>query len=734
MLPSLSRKLSRQARSGLAAASRILRPCRSAGLAIPAVSLLLIGGGFASVVRQQQPYGSRNPHGPIQLACENCHTATSWSPIRPHPDFDHKTTAYPLRGMHRSVGCRQCHVDLVFSKIGTECSDCHADIHRRQLGSKCEQCHTVRGWQISMQSVNEHQNRFPLLGAHAEVGCESCHTGAAVGLFRGLNTACISCHMSAFQNAKLPDHVAAGLPSKCELCHGMDSWFGAKFDHAKFTNFPLTGLHAQIQCTACHPGARFTGTPTACYGCHAADYAGASPDHVKAGFGRDCSLCHSTANWSGASFNHSSTGFALTGVHATLTCTQCHTNNQYAGTPAACVGCHLNDYNATNNPNHKTAGFSTDCGACHTTASWLGAVFDHSKTVFPLTGAHVSVACVNCHANNQYLNAPTQCIGCHLNDYNTATNPNHAAAGFPQDCTLCHTTTSFQGATFNHSSTGFVLTGVHATLTCSQCHLNNQFAGTPATCIGCHQKDYDGTNNPNHAQAGFPTDCSVCHSTTDWTGAVFDHSKTRFPLTGAHTSLKCLDCHASGAYATLPTTCITCHQADFNNTTNPNHVAAGFPTDCSICHTTTTFSTATFNHSTTSFPLTGAHVSVSCLSCHINNVFAGTPTDCYSCHSADYKGTTNPNHTAAGFPTSCQTCHSTATWAGAVFNHTYFPQNHGNARTCSDCHPNSNDYSIFQCTNCHTQAQTNGQHGGVRGYVYNSVNCYQCHPTGRGGQ
>ena len=46
---------------------------------------------------------------------------------------------------------------------------------------------------------------------------------------------------------------------------------------------------------------------------------------------------------------------------------------------------------------------------------------------------------------------------------------------------------------------------------------------------------------------------------------------------------------------------------------------------------------------------------------------------------------------------------------------------------------NPNDYSVFQCTNCHSAAQTNGEHSGVRGYVYNSTNCYQCHPRGNGG-
>jgi len=154
-----------------------------------------------------------------------------------------------------------------------------------------------------------------------------------------------------------------------------------------------------------------------------------------------------------------------------------------------------------------------------------------------------------------------------------------------------------------------------------------------------------------------------------------------------------------------------------------------------LCHAVVTgWTGATFDHSKTPFPLTGAHVNVACASCHTNPVYANTPTDCYSCHSADYKGTTNPNHTSAGFPTTCATCHTTTAWTGATFNHTWFPTNHGRANgVCSTCHTNPNDYSVFVCTNCHTQTQTDNNHRGVRNYVYNSANCYACHPRGNGG-
>ena len=136
---------------------------------------------------------TRSPHGRLKTPCGSCHTATSWSPIRAIPEFDHRTeTRYPLRGMHVKVACQLCHTKLVFRDVGTRCADCHADIHRGQFGARCEDCHTVRGWQNGVQALREHSARFPLIGAHASVDCEACHTGAATGRYIGLATQCAS--------------------------------------------------------------------------------------------------------------------------------------------------------------------------------------------------------------------------------------------------------------------------------------------------------------------------------------------------------------------------------------------------------------------------------------------------------------------------------------------------------------------------------------------------------------
>jgi hypothetical protein len=544
-------------------------------LALQALAL-----GQSRTASKQNP---KNPHGPIAIPCENCHTFTSWKPIRRVPEFEHNKTSYPLRGMHEKVECVQCHVKLVFSNVGTQCADCHADIHRRQFGANCGQCHTVQSWNVSVQAIQNHQNRFPLIGAHAAVDCEACHTGAATGQFQGLSIQCYSCHAKDFQSATNPNHLSAKFPTTCEQCHTVNSWLDAKF-------------------------------------------------------------------------NHATTGFPLTGAHVTVPCNTCHLNGQFAGAPTDCVGCHLKNYQATTNPNHVQANMPTTCQTCHNTSAWQVATFDHSITGFPLTGAHVSAACSACHINGNYNLTNAACSACHMPAYQSTANPNHAAAGFPTDCSLCHSTASWTAATFNHATTGFPLTGAHVTVVCASCHINNNFNLTSTACVSCHLALFQGTTNPNHVAAGFPQQCDVCHTTTAWQPSAFDHSKTVFPLTGKH-------------------------------------------------------------------------VSVPCASCHVNNNYTTLPTDCYSCHKTDYQGTNNPNHAAAAFPTTCQTCHTTAAWTGAVFNHTWFNLNHGGANgVCATCHTNSSNYAVFQCTGCHSnQASLAQRHAGNPNYVYNSVNCYQCH-------
>ncbi|MBM3436056.1 MAG: hypothetical protein FJY07_07585, partial [Bacteroidetes bacterium] len=72
----------------------------------------------------------------------------------------------------------------------------------------------------------------------------------------------------------------------------------------------------------------------------------------------------------------------------------------------------------------------------------------------------------------------------------------------------------------------------------------------------------------------------------------------------------------------------------------------------------------------------------------------------------------------------------------STFNHDsqYFPiysgKHNGKWDQCSDCHTNPNNYEVFTCLTCHTQAETDNDHDEVPGYQYNSDACLACHPNG----
>jgi hypothetical protein len=217
---------------------------------------------------------------------------------------------------------------------------------------------------------------------------------------------------------------------------------------------------------------------------------------------------------------------------------------------------------------------------CHTPISWLGATFDHS--LFPLSGAHLSANCSDCHQGGVYGGTPNDCASCHIAEYNATTSPNHAAAGFPTSCQSCHTPTTWLGATFDHSS--WPLTGQHQSAQCSDCHQGGVFIGTPTSCVSCHLVDYNQTTNPNHAAAGFPTSCQSCHNTSGWFGATFNHS---FPLTGPHNQ-SCSKCHQNPAdYAQF--TCLACHEHNQSKMNDVHSDVGGYTYSspaCLNCHPT----------------------------------------------------------------------------------------------------------------------------------------------------
>ena len=675
--------------------------------------------------------------------CENCHTTTAWNP----GTFNHTTgTTYPLTGAHQAVACSGCH-STVFKGLSTLCYSCHTADYTGTTDPKhgaaafattCDNCHTTTAW-TGATFDHTANTTFPLTGGHVGLDCNQCHSS---GVYKGLSTLCYSCHQTDYAGTTNPAHQAGGFPTTCETCHSTTNWTSSTFNHNTSTTFPLTGGHVGLDCNQCHSSGVYKGLSTLCYSCHTTEFQTTVLNHTAAGFATTCENCHTTTAWNPGTFNHTTgTTFPLTGAHIPLLCNQCHTT-VFKGLSTLCYSCHQTDYNGTTQPPHAASSFPTTCDQCHTTTDWGSGTFNHNtNTTFPLTGAHIAVACSGCHSSGVYKGLSTLCYSCHASSYQT-TVLNHTAAGFATTCESCHTTTAWNPGTFNHTTgTTFPLTGGHLAVACSGCH-STVFKGLSTLCYSCHQTDYNGATNPPHQSAGFPTTCETCHSTTDWTSSTFNHNtSTTFPLTGAHVSVSCNGCHSSGVYKGLSTLCYSCHQTNYQ-TTVLNHTAAGFATTCENCHNTTAWNPGTFNHTTgTTFPLTGAHTTLLCSQCH-STVFKGLSTLCYSCHATDYQ-TTVVSHTAAGFGTTCETCHTTTAWSGGKYtaHDTQFPiysgTHNGKWSACTDCHTNTSNYLVFACYgSCHPVAQIDKSHSGRNGYVVgagDSNKCYSCHPKGSGG-
>jgi hypothetical protein len=647
-----------------------------------------------------------SPHGAIKLACESCHTTDSWK-MKKDPSFQHAKTGFALEGQHAGVACISCHKGLKFTDSSHQCTACHTDVHKSELGSNCTRCHSMQSWSISDMIQRHQTTRFPLLGRHATLQCENCHSNVAQHKYTGAAITCYGCHSTDYQNTKNPGHSFAGFSTDCEKCHKVNSFsWGNGFDH-NATAFPLTGMHVTTPCSACHQNGSFKNTAQDCYACHQTTYrATTSPNHIAAKFETNCVTCHTTAGWSPASFSHDNTKFPLTGAHKSVLCKDCHVNNQFATLPMNCVDCHRADFVGTTNPNHQTQGYPQNCVQCHSTSAWKPASFDHNTTKFALTGRHINIQCQDCHTNNNYRLVYTNCYPCHQVEYQRPTNPNHVVAMLDHRCESCHSTNTWVPSTFSHSSTKFVLTGKHATTECQSCHVNGNYQLAFADCYQCHLADYAKVTNPVHVVPSFSHQCETCHTTSVWAPSTFDHNATKFALTGAHRTVLCKTCHVNNQYSGLAPNCIDCHRTDYATTTNPNHQALGYPQVCTQCHTTAAWKPATFDHNATKFALTGAHIAVQCAQCHVNNNYQLAYTDCYPCHSADFARPANPNHVTGMLDHRCETCHSTTAWIPSTFNHgsTKFALTGTHATTpCQSCHVNGNyKLSYTGCYSCHS--------------------------------
>ncbi len=291
----------------------------------------------------------------------------------------------------------------------------------------------------------------------------------------------------------------------------------------------------------------------------------------------DCAACHSPEGWEIAksawnngklvnpytedAFDHAQTDFPLTGQHASQNCISCHESLVFSNTNSECISCHTDLHQMT---------VGSDCARCHSTENWLvdNVTQLHVDNGFPLLGQHASTSCFECHVSEsvqRYDRIGNDCISCHMDDYTSATMPDHKAAGYSLDCLECHDVASpsweWEAGFANHLF--FPLTGGHEINDCAACHSGDVFTGTPTDCFACHEDDYLSTTDPNHQLVGFQTDCDACHSTAPgWEATNFTEHDQKFPIfSGTHKGEwnECVECHTTvGSFTAF--SCIDCHE------------------------------------------------------------------------------------------------------------------------------------------------------------------------------
>ncbi|MFA5939617.1 MAG: cytochrome c3 family protein [Sinimarinibacterium sp.] len=477
--------------------------------------------------------------------------------------------------------CAQCHTSFSKSEQAQLCRSCHdkidADIRTRKgfhglspavQGVECRQCHSDhKGREADIvglvPALLDHKlTDFPLKGAHLKTPCGGCHAQGKP--LRDAQGTCIECHRD-------DDVHKTQMGQKCQDCHGEQSWRKSEFDHDK-TDFPLKDKHRDVACASCHPDRKYEKTPKACASCHGLQ------DRHGGLFGDRCADCHDTRGWAEARFDHGKTDFPLQGRHRSAECHACHSERTRGQQlPTQCYDCHRGS-------DIHQGRFGRQCAQCHSSDGWSKKAFDHDRdTSFALRGAHRKPDCGACHAGGTVSGvrksdkkaAARACIDCHRAD-----DTHRGQQG--DRCDNCHQDKSWrEGVRFDHDLTRFPLAGLHATVPCAECHVDDAYRATAQACKACHADDDTHKGTLGGA-------CESCHTPAGWARWSFDHDRqTDYPLESAHREAACGACHRDAVARTsdieLASDCQACHASDDAH-------RGGFGSNCARCHQPTSFS------------------------------------------------------------------------------------------------------------------------------------------------
>ncbi len=160
--------------------------------------------------------------------CLECHGTDSFVPstvdVAVHQGFE-----FPLEGAHRAVPCDGCHPEeklptaasslidpggtsreLPYKVRDRTCAGCHRSPHGDQFAHRadhgaCDGCHGLESFRPATRFAHDRDSRFRLVGAHAKLACDRCHSprpdasGRSVVRYRPLGMECTSCHAQRSQ-------------------------------------------------------------------------------------------------------------------------------------------------------------------------------------------------------------------------------------------------------------------------------------------------------------------------------------------------------------------------------------------------------------------------------------------------------------------------------------------------------------------------------------------------------
>lgn len=349
------------------------------------------------------PHGGQFAQGPF--AGQECTTCHDRERFEPHAFTleKHALASLSLTGKHVDTKCNDCHTrpsaevvaeagepPRTFHGTPSDCDACHRDAHdgffddvlaeavareRRPTHGQCDLCHTTGAFAEIPPPGFDHERftEFPVLGAHAQGECSSCHPPLAAadasgrtfgrvaqhfGAFKG----CVTCHVDPHGGQFDGPNMAAELEGRtdCARCHDETSFrsFPREFDHKQWTGFDLVGAHA-TDCSACHAPLREADAAgrtwkraqgKGCADCHIDPHDGQFGAQFTSEGKKTCEQCHDDSAPAFLSFNHNrDSRFRLGEQHEELACEQCHKSRadaqgfeivHYRPLGRECVDCH----------------------------------------------------------------------------------------------------------------------------------------------------------------------------------------------------------------------------------------------------------------------------------------------------------------------------------------------------------------------------------------------------------